>query len=194
MASCIEQVNEAEFIALIQRGDSTAIELLFRTFFDRLYSLVFNQIGRDPTAAEDIVQETFLSAINSASRFRGSAKPYTWLCSIAHHKVVDYYRRQHKGAKRKAEDIDIDSIAPIADSGPLLESILESEEMRRGVEKVLLRLPPDYRQVLIYKYIEDMPVIEIGRIMRRSAKSVEGLLTRSRRALQAIVIELGEGL
>jgi RNA polymerase sigma-70 factor, ECF subfamily len=194
MASCTDQPNEAEFIALVQRGDSTAIEVLFRAYFDRLYSLVFNQVGRDQATAEDIVQETFLSAIDSANRFRGLAKPYTWLCSIAHHKVIDYYRRQHKEAKRKAEDINIDAIEPVPDSSPPFEFVLESEERRHGMEKALLRLPPDYHQVLIYKYIEEMSVIEISRIMRRSAKSVEGLLTRSRRALQAIVSELGEGL
>jgi RNA polymerase sigma-70 factor, ECF subfamily len=194
MASCTEQPNEAEFIALVQRGDSTAIEVLFRAYFDRLYSLVFNQVGRDQDVAEDIVQETFLSAIDSASRFRGLAKPYTWLCSIAHHKVIDYYRRQHKEARRKVEDINIDAIEPVADSSPPFESVLESEERRHGIEKALRCLPPDYRQVLIFKYIEDMSVIEISRIMRRSAKSVEGLLTRSRRALQTLVSELGEGL
>jgi RNA polymerase sigma-70 factor (ECF subfamily) len=196
MAGYADQAKEAELGARLQRGDVTAIEQLFKTYFDRLYSLVFNQVGRNQVVAEDIIQETFLSALNSASRFRGQSKPYTWLCSIAYHKVVDFYRRQHKEAKRKADPDGIDD--PLsgltADIEPSLDSLLESEETRRVVERALLGLPPDYRQVLIFKYVEEMSVLEISEIMHRSIKSVEGLLTRGRKALQAILADLGEGL
>ncbi len=53
------------------------------------------------------------------------------------------------------------------------------------VEQALVGLPLHYRQVLLLKYVEEMPVLEISEIMRRSSKSVEGLLTRARKALQA---------
>jgi RNA polymerase sigma-70 factor (ECF subfamily) len=196
MASYAEQVNEAELGVRLQRGDVTAIEQLFKTYFDRLYSLVFNQVGRNQAAAEDIIQETFLSALNSASRFRGQSKPYTWLCSIAHHKVVDFYRRQQKEARRKvdADCVDDPIAGQTADIEPLPDSLLESEETRQIVEKALFRLPADYRQALIFKYVEEMSVLEISQIMRRSVKSVEGLLTRSRKALQVVLADLGEGL
>jgi RNA polymerase sigma-70 factor (ECF subfamily) len=196
MASYADQAKEAELGVRLQRGDVTAIEQLFKTYFDRLYALVFNQVGRNQAVAEDIIQETFLSALNSASRFRGQSKPYTWLCSIAYHKVVDFYRRQQKEAQRKAgvDCVDDPLSEQTADTEPLPDSLLESEETRQVVEQALFRLPADYRQALILKYVEEMSVLEISQIMRRSVKSVEGLLTRGRKALQAVLADSGEGL
>lgn len=195
MATYADKVSEAEFGVRLRRGDTAAIEQLFRAYFDRLYSIVFNQVGRNQAVAEDIVQETFLSAINAAGRFRGQSKPYTWLCSIAHHKVVDFYRRQRKEAQRKTPAESIDEVPPQpTDSTTLMGGSLEAEEVRQTVEQALLRLPPDYQEVLILKYVEEMSVQEISQVIRRSVKSVEGLLTRGRRALQAILLDSGEGL
>jgi RNA polymerase sigma-70 factor (ECF subfamily) len=194
MSTYADQANEGEFISLVQKGDPTAIEHLFKTYFDRLYSLVFNQVGRRQEVAEDIIQETFLSALKSACRFRGQSKPYTWLCSIAHHKVVDFYRRQQKESRRRVDDIEMDTLAEQANLvEPPAERMLESEETRQCVEQAMGRLPPEYRQVLLYKYVEDMSVAEIGSVMRRSAKSIEGLLTRGRRALHEALGGIDEG-
>jgi len=194
MSTYADQANEGEFISLVQQGDPNAIELLFKAYFDRLYSLVFNQVGRNQEVAEDIIQETFLSALNSARRFRGQSKPYTWLCSIAHHKVVDFYRRQQKESRRKVDDVEIEALAERADLvAPPSERLLESEETRQCVMQAMGSLPPEYRQVLLYKYVEELSVAEISNVMKRSAKSIEGLLTRGRRALHDALGQLDEG-
>jgi RNA polymerase sigma-70 factor (ECF subfamily) len=61
------------------------------------------------------------------------------------------------------------------------------------VNEALTKLPCDYRQVLILKYVEELSVQEISQIMDRSPKSIEGLLTRSRKALQTQLAGLREG-
>jgi RNA polymerase sigma-70 factor (ECF subfamily) len=61
---------------------------------------------------------------------------------------------------------------------------MESEEIRQTVQ-ALEDLPADYRKVLTFKYLEKMPVLEISQVMDRSPKSVEGLLSRARKALRA---------
>jgi len=53
MTGSPDQTNEAELVARLRRGDPAAIEQLFKTYFDRLYSLVFNQVGRNRAVAED---------------------------------------------------------------------------------------------------------------------------------------------
>jgi len=55
----------------------------------------------------------------------------------------------------------------------------------------LAELPDDYQEVLVLKYLEDMPVLEISQAMGRSPKSVEGLLSRARKALRANLEENG---
>jgi RNA polymerase sigma-70 factor (ECF subfamily) len=62
--------------------------------------------------------------------------------------------------------------------------VLEDEEDRQSVHQALADLPQDYQEVLVLKYLKDMPVLAISQIMGRSPKSVEGLLSRARKAMR----------
>lgn len=182
-----DAAEDAELITRLRRGDPIAMEHLYDTYFDRIYSLVFNQIGRDRAAAEDVVQDTFLAALRSAKGFRGDSSLYTWLCSIAYRKVADFHRRGMRESRHRHDVEDIDSIDPekLSRMTTSLPDVAESVENRELVEKAMSRLPWDYRQALILKYVEEMSVFEISQVMGRSPKSVEGLLTRARKALRA---------
>lgn len=184
--------EDADLTARLRRGERDAVQDLYMRYVDRLYSLVFYQVGRNKNIAEDIVQETFLAALNSANRYRGQSKPFTWLCGIAYHKIGDFYRRQRRGA----EDVGLRSATEVekipAREEPIVDKF-ESEETKEVVEQVLAGLPLHYRQVLLFKYVEEMPVLEIGEIMGRSSKSVEGLLTRARKTLQASLDDSSKG-
>jgi RNA polymerase sigma-70 factor (ECF subfamily) len=187
--------QDADMLKRLQGGDRTAMAELYDRYFDRLYSLVFNQVDRNRDIAEDIVQETFLAALKSAKGFKGRSSAYTWLCSIAYHKVADHYRRQSRERKRMVSGIDVDTVDDVENPGrqPQPDSLIESAETRHVVNEALAKLPWDYRQVLILKYVEEMSVLEISQIMDRSPKSIEGLLTRSRKALQTHLSGLREG-
>jgi RNA polymerase sigma-70 factor (ECF subfamily) len=187
--------RDADMLKRLHGGDRTAMAELYDRYFDRLYSLVFNQVDRNRDIAEDIVQETFLAALKSAEGFKGRSSAYTWLCSIAYHKVADHYRRQSRERKRMVSGIDVDTVDDTDNPGrqPQPDSLIESAETRQVVNEALAKLPWDYRQVLILKYVEEMSVMEISQIMDRSPKSIEGLLTRSRKALQTHLSGLREG-
>jgi RNA polymerase sigma-70 factor, ECF subfamily len=189
----IEQ--DADMLKRLHDGDRTAMAELYDRYFDRVYSLVFNQVDRNRDVAEDIVQETFLAALKSAKGFKGRSSAYTWLCSIAYHKVADHYRRQSRERKRMVSGVDVDTVDVSENPGtqPQPDSLIESAETRQVVNEALSKLPWDYRQVLILKYVEELSVQEISQIMDRSPKSIEGLLTRSRKALQAQLGGLREG-
>lgn len=179
--------DDKELVEKLKRAEPTAVVELYNLYFDRIYSLVFNQLARDREATQDIVQETFLAALKSASRFRGQSKVYTWLYSIASKKVADFYRHRTREAKRQNESLEryATSLSP--------NGTLESEEKHQLVQTTLSRLPWHYRQVLLLKYVEEMPVSEISQVMERSPKSVEGLLTRARRELRNNLTTPGEG-
>ena len=185
----------AELVRKLRRGEPGAVAELYNAYFDRIYSLVFNQVARDGDAAQDIVQETFLAALKSAGKFRGRSKVYTWLYSIASKKVADFYRRRKRVAKYQAEPPTgyAVEVAQTPDSESLALGTLESEGARKAVQETLSGLPWHYRQVLLLKYVEEMSVLEISQIMRRSPKSIEGLLTRARRELQTKLAAQNEG-
>ncbi len=182
-------VKDEELVAKLKRGEPTAVMELYTAYADRIYSLVFNQVDGNRDAAQDIVQETFLAASKSAGKFRGQSKVYTWLYSIANKKVADFYRRRKREAKYQTVSADSQiELEASPDAGTM-----ESEEKSRAVQVTLSSLPLHYKQVLILKYVEEMPVTEISQVMGRSPKSIEGLLTRARRELRERLAAQNEG-
>ncbi len=170
----------------LQSGDPKAIETLYINYFDRLYAFILHSVKRDQAAAEDIVQNVFVSALRSAKGFKGESKLYTWLAGIAHHKTTDHYRREQR---ELYHNNDLINDAPvemqsIADNSQSIADKLDSTELGLVVAKALSALPPDYRQVLLLKYVEGMTVLEISQVMNRSLKSIDGLLTRARKLLK----------
>lgn len=189
-----DRTQEADLLQRLRGNDPSAIEELYSIYFDRLYSLVYNQVDRDHSTTEDIIQETFLAAVKSSKRFRGQSSTYTWLCSIAYHKVADFYRRKAREGKHRDLSFNVDA----SESGEQLRKIPQSSDPTPSIDtgivvrQAMAGLPPDHRQVLILKYVEEMSVSEISQMMGRSPKSIEGLLARARRALQARLPALGE--
>ncbi len=180
------QSYETKLVEKLRSGDSAAIEEVYNLYRNRLYSLVLKQVDRDEAIAEDLVHEVFLAALRSLDKFRGDSQLYTWLRSIALHKINDFYR--HQAREPKAEnsfpDFDALELERIRGNEPATFTVLESEEVRQSVHQALADLPQDYQEVLVLKYIKDMPVLAISQIMGRSPKSVEGLLSRARKAMR----------
>lgn len=189
-------VEDDELVEKLRRGEAAAVVELYNTYFDRIYSLVFHQVVPDRDAAQDIVQETFLAALKSAGKFHGRSKVYTWLYSIANKKVADFYRRRKREAKHQAEPSHnyIAELEQTSGGEPSASEAIESEETRRAIQETLSSLPLHYKQVLLLKYVEEMPVLEISQVMGRSPKSIEGLLTRARKELRDKLTAQNEGL
>lgn len=178
--------QESELVQRLRRGDPAAMEELYSRYRDRLHSLILEQLGRDHDAAEDLLQEIFLAALRSIDRFRGDSQLYTWLCSIAFHKITDFYRRQAREPRPEelTRDAEAQNLPAAAGKEPATAGTIETEETRQTVQQALADLPAHYQNVLVLKYVEDVPVTEISQLMGRSVKSVEGLLSRARKALR----------
>jgi RNA polymerase sigma-70 factor (ECF subfamily) len=187
IASSTSQANETKLVQKLRSGDSAAMEEFYNLYRHRLYSLVLEQVGRDEALAEDLVQEVFLAALGSLDKFRGDSQLYTWLRSIALHKIKDFYRRQAREPKPEKSSPDFDAmkqLEQIGDNKPATSTAMESEELQQSVHQALVNLPQDYQEVLVLKYLKDMPVLAISQVMGRSPKSVEGLLSRARKAMR----------
>ena len=186
IAGSTAQSYETKLVEKLRSGDSTAMEEFYTIYRSRLYSLILEQVDRDEAVAEDLVQDVFLAALASLDKFRGDSQLYTWLRSIAFHKINDHYRHQARRPepKKSPHDFDVTELEQIGDNQPAASTQMESEEARQSVHQALADLPQDYQEVLVLKYLKDMPVLAISQIMGRSPKSVEGLLSRARKAMR----------
>jgi RNA polymerase sigma-70 factor (ECF subfamily) len=196
VAESTSQSYETKLVKKLRSGDSRAREEFYNIYRNRLYSVVFEQVDRDRALAEDLVQETFLAALGSLDKFRGDSQLYTWLRSIAFHKINDFYRHQAREPKPQESPPDFDAMKQLEQTGgdePAPLTVMESEEIRQSVHEALEGLPQDYQEVLVLKYLEEMPVLEISQVMGRSPKSVEGLLSRARKAMRDNLTENNDG-
>jgi len=187
--------HEARLVEKLRAGDSAAIEEFYNIYKKRLFYLVLEQVGQDRTVAEDLIQEVFLAALGSLDNFRGDSQLYTWLRSIAFHKLNDYYRRRAREPRAEQSAPEIQALKlerATGDDQPVVDA-MESEETRKEIHQALVDLPDDYQEVLVLKYFEEMPVLKISKVMGRSPKSVEGLLSRARKAMRSNLADNGHG-
>jgi RNA polymerase sigma-70 factor (ECF subfamily) len=187
-----EQLDDVSLRDRILAGDRDAAAHLFEAHLDALYEFAHYRLGGDRGAVEDVVQDTFLVALESLRGFDGRSSLHTWLCGIAKNKIRAHRRKRRPVALEDALDEsseEIDALLARVASEPLPEWVLERRETRDLVGATLSSLPPEYRRALLAKYVEDKSVAEIAAGAGKSAKAAESTLTRARVAF-ARVFEL----
>jgi RNA polymerase sigma-70 factor (ECF subfamily) len=187
-----EQLGDVALRDRILAGEGEAAEFLFRREFDALYEFVHYRLGGDRALSEDVVQESFVVALEGLASFDGRSSLHTWLCGIARNKLRAHRRKRRPMALEDAldeADEEIDAILARVASEPLPEWVLERRETRELVGATLSSLPVDYRRALLGKYVDGSSVAQIALAIGKSEKATESTLTRARLAF-ANVFEL----
>lgn len=169
----------------ILAGDREAAEGFFRHHLGALYEFVHYRVGGNRALAEDLVQDTFLTALERLAAFDGRASLHTWLCGIAKNKIRAQRRRQRPALIEDVlaeADPEIEAMLMAIDREPLPEGVLEREETKELVGATLSSLPPDYRDALIAKYVDELSTAEIAARAGKHEKAAESTLQRARTA------------
>jgi len=143
-------------------------------YSDALFKFAHVRVG-DRETAKDLVQETFLSALQKLESFRGESSQKTWLISILKNKIIDYYRKSAKG--KSVPLIDEDGTSELdkyfdeegewkSSAGPVSWSasgyqILRSKEFLEILQKCLSKLSDHGRLVFVSKYLDELESEEI---------------------------------
>jgi len=175
---------DLELAQRILAGDASAMETFYQRYFSRLYRFVYYQVGGSHDDAQDVLQDALIAAIKSLSSYRGDSSLYSWLCGVAWNKAADFRRREYRMAQVEQRTIKDMVESKGLDTSPSPDHALLREENKERVQETLMSLPEHYRQVLVLKYAEGLPVEDIAQIMRRTFKSTESLLTRARSAFR----------
>ncbi len=183
----------------ILAGDREAAEGFFRRELEPLYEFVHYRVGRERALAEDVVQDTFVTAFERLAGFDARSSLHTWLCGIARNKIREYRRKLRPKPIEDVlagSDADIDAILSGIGREPLPDWVVEREETSELVGATLSSLPPDYREALVSKYIDGLSVAQIGDQVGKSEKAAESTLHRARvafsRVFQHLAKERGE--
>jgi RNA polymerase sigma-70 factor (ECF subfamily) len=151
--------------------------------YDRYYRAMYNtalRIVKNPAEAEDIMQESFLSAFTKLSTFKGEVTFGAWLKRIVVNNSIYHYRKQAKmrevgleSVMYKVEDHNVDA----ADDG-------STERMAQKVLETMKQLKDSYRVSLTLHLIEGYDYEEISEIMDISYGNCRTMISRAKESLR----------
>ncbi|RLC34585.1 hypothetical protein DRH14_02625 [Candidatus Shapirobacteria bacterium] len=157
-----------------------------RDFYDKYYKGIRGFVAKkvdDDEDVEELVNKILLAGWNALPTFKGKSKQFSWLCGIAKHKIIDFYRKEKLKTVLFSAMPGIEAVAEKA-LGPEAESL--KTELKEELKNKLKKLSEGYAKILRLKYIEGFKVKEIADKLKTSAKAIESKLSRARQALRKV--------
>jgi len=167
---------------------SASFEQLVAEHRTRVTRLCYRLLGWREDV-EDVVQEVFLAALKGLPRFRGESEVSTWLTRITVNACRSHLRKRRPWLRlfaKRHEDFE-----PPLDRSPEGE-LVERERFAR-VRAAIRGLPVKYREVVVLRYLEELPVSDIGAVLGIGKNAVEVRLNRARTWLKEELAEMAEG-
>ncbi|OHB84724.1 MAG: hypothetical protein A2Z38_11590 [Planctomycetes bacterium RBG_19FT_COMBO_48_8] len=182
--------TEQEIATGLQEGDRHAWLQLYEAYAEPVWRNISRLTTGDSVAVADLVQETFLAAARSALNFRPDRGTlWVWLWTIARRQVALYYRKQKpeivlSRARQWWTGLDGEKFDWIDAKADMPPDILESQELAVLVRLALSKLPGDYQNLLLAKYVDNQRTEQITEQMDCSKTAVRSKLARARKAFR----------
>ncbi len=178
-------------------GDpATRADLLLwlEQYGDEMYAHAVSRV-ESSQAAEEIVQETFLAALQNYAKFERRAAPKTWLVAILRNKIINHYRQR---ARRRSETVSSGDDSPLGlpfDShgiwnvpiGPWPrrpDEELQRREFWQAFDQCLAKLPPGIAESFVLRVLDGLDTENICKTLGISASNLAVRLHRARLALR----------
>ncbi len=196
------ELSDEQLVRRAQAGELDAFEALTNRYEERVYSLAFRILRHDQDA-EDVTQQTFLSALENLGGFRGDARFSTWLLRIATHAALKVIRKR-KGLdvlslEEATEPDPNDGHLPhpeyIADWRQSPEQLVHRNEIRGLLDEALGQLDEKHRMVFLLRDVEGLSVRETAQTLGLSEANTKVRLLRARLQLRELLTrKLGDPL
>lgn len=171
--------TEDEFlIQQFKDGNMDAFDTLYRRHLPVVYHWVRFLIPMDDV--EDVTQEIFIAVSKSLPGFRGQSQFRTWLRTLANHKIAEFYRMR---SRKKEPPQVVLSDALSRGEGSSSKKLEDHIEMQRA----LLELPENYREVILMRFVEDLQFNEIAKVKGHNLEAIKSLYRRAITALRVIL-------
>lgn len=147
-----------------------AFEEIYQKYARKIYGYILHMCA-DPVQAEDILQTTFLKAIEHAEGFRGNCEVSTWLCQIARNTYLDECKRAEKKNISMEQMLEERGEAALYDQGKEVSSVLHQIIAKEDQALVLQKmhcLPEPYKEIFMLRALGDLSFKEIAEIFERT--------------------------
>ncbi|MDP2586941.1 MAG: RNA polymerase sigma factor [Candidatus Komeilibacteria bacterium] len=179
-----ESSDHQDKVLLIKagQGDANSFGALFDKYYAKIYRFIFFKVSSKETA-EDLTSQTFLKCWEHISQGNKVDKFQPWLYRISRNLIVDYFRSREKeelpliyqeSGENEIEDVKVDPGQNLS---------------REELEKIIFNLKSEAREIILLRYIEDLSIQEISKIVDKSAVNVRVIIHRSIKELQQFIKE-----
>jgi RNA polymerase sigma-70 factor (ECF subfamily) len=187
-----DERDDPELVAALRAGDLTAFEKIVREQARALLA-VARRLLRNDDDAREAVQDAFVSAFRSRSRFEGGSRISTWL-----HRIVVNACLMRLRTRRRRVEVSIDDWLPrflpdghheasFVDWSNAAHALIEQQETCTLVRRCIDQLPDSYRTVLLMHDIEAISVNDVAAALDVSTNAVHVRLHRARQALRTLL-------
>ena len=179
--SPVHKNDEDALVGRTLAGDREAFGTLVEAYQGVLYNLALRMVG-DPEDARDVTQSAFVKAYSKLATFDRRNRFFSWLYRIGINESLNLLSRR-KSREPLDETIEATGLGP--------ERTAEASEEEQLMNRALMDLTPDYRQVLILRHFLDFSHREIGELLQLPEKTVKSRLHTGRERLGAALQKHG---
>ena len=187
--------NRAEETALIDcivSGQASKFEILIGNYQQRIYATLLGMLGNRHDA-EDVTQETFLTAFRKLDQFERRSSFYTWLHRIAFNAAIDLQRRKKRIKNQFASGEMIDTAVTLDQKTDSPATIVMTMETVNQVQLALSRLDEERRNIIVLRDLQGIDYAEIASMLDIPVGTVRSRLHRARIELREILNAMGIG-
>ncbi|MEE9284395.1 MAG: sigma-70 family RNA polymerase sigma factor [Dehalococcoidia bacterium] len=157
-------LTEVELLGLVIRGDRAALSALYDRFVRQVFSLALRMV-ENPSLAEEITQDVFMTVWTRGSTYRSDRGPFSsWLLSVTHNRCIDELRKRRRRAKLSTIDIDEMRVDPSSGGDVVLDAVFARLD-RETIVEALNRLPSLQKQVIVMAYFQGLTQSEISEVL-----------------------------
>lgn len=160
-------------------GEETAFDCLVEKYRLPLTRFV-NRYVADEAIAEEIAIDAFFRLTVHRHRFRAESAVKTYLFTIGRNRAVDFLRHEYHFGKAALEDVPPQAVS----TGDTTFEAAYTSERERALHKAIDALPPDMQAAVVLCYFEGQSYAQAAKIMKKSAKQLDNLLTRAKKKLR----------
>jgi RNA polymerase sigma factor (sigma-70 family) len=173
-------ISDSSLVILYINGNEKAFEQLVQRHKSKIYTTIY-LIVKDTYVAEDLLQDTFIKAVNTikSGRYNDEGKFLPWIMRIAHNLAIDYFRRERRYPTVILED-GSNVFNTLDFSEDSAESVQIRKETHERLREMIQNLPEQQREVLMMRHYGEMSFQEIA---DATGVSINTALGRMRYAL-----------
>jgi RNA polymerase sigma-70 factor (ECF subfamily) len=177
-ASVTMESESAQIARALRRRDPELLDRLVEQYQHRLFRYLVHFTG-DPRLSEDLFQETWLRVLERGKQFDGRSEFVPWLLRLAHNLAVDHFRARRGLSLDELTDPAREMPLQVPDARPTPFDQLASSEDRERVLACMGGLPAPFREVLVLRFQEEMPLEEIAQVVSIPLATVKSRLYRA---------------